>query len=156
MLAKITRSGLVAGVLGFGLGAGMASSGLGQEMQVAKNASCGCCTAWMERMQAEGFSVSFENLDYDVLYQLKLASGVPEEMMGCHTARVEGYVIEGHVPPADIRRLLAEAPEAVGLAVPGMPAGAPGMEYGGPADAYQVYLIAQDGSTGLYASYPGQ
>ncbi len=149
MLARI--AGLTLSMMALAGGAALA-----QEMQVAKNASCGCCAAWMDRMQAQGFDVSAQNMDYDTLYQLKTAVGVPEDMMGCHTARVAGYVIEGHVPSADIRRLLEEAPRAVGLAVPGMPAGAPGMDYGGQSEAFEVYLIAMDGTTSLYATYPAE
>ncbi len=142
---------------GLALSMGLLATGaVAQAMQVAKNASCGCCTAWIERMQSEGFDMAAQNMDYDVLYELKQAVGVPEEMMGCHTAIVGGYVIEGHVPSADIRRLLEDAPEAVGLAVPGMPAGAPGMDFGGQSEPYQVHLIAMDGTTSLYASYPQQ
>lgn len=148
MLTRI--AGLTLSIVLFGTGA------MAQEMQVAKNASCGCCAAWMERMQAQGFDVSAQNMDYDTLYQLKAAVGVPEDMMGCHTAVVGGYVIEGHVPSAEIRRLIQEAPEAVGLAVPGMPAGAPGMDYGSQSEAFDVYLIAADGTTSLYATYPAE
>lgn len=125
-----------------------------QEMLVAKTASCGCCGAWMARMQAAGFVTAADNLEIDVLYQLKAAVGVPEQMTACHTAMVDGYVIEGHVPAADITRLLEARPEAVGLAVPGMPTGAPGMEYGDIREAYVVYLISQDGATSDFATYP--
>lgn len=131
------------------------ASASAQDMLVAKNPSCGCCGAWMERMQDAGFDLGADDMEVDALYQLKQAVGVPEEMVSCHTAVVEGYVIEGHVPAADIRRLLAERPQSVvGLAVPGMPTGSPGMEYQNIQDAYNVYLIHKDGSTSIYASYP--
>ena len=128
---------------------------LAQDMLVAKNPSCGCCGAWMARMQDAGFTPAADNMEMDALYQLKQAVGVPEQMVSCHTAMVADYVIEGHVPAADIRRLLADAPgSVVGLAVPGMPTGAPGMEYQNIQDAYDVYLIHADGTTSVYASYP--
>ncbi len=131
------------------------AQGQTRDMLVARSPSCGCCGAWMQRMQAEGFAVTADNMESEALYRLKEAVGVPEEMASCHTAVVAGYVIEGHVPAADIRRLLAEAPEGVvGLAVPGMPVGAPGMEYQDIREAYQVHLIRADGSSEVYASYP--
>lgn len=90
-----------------------------------------------------------------LLVRFKLDNGVPQRMVSCHTGLTEGYVIEGHVPAADIRRLLAERPDAVGLAVPGMPLGSPGMDQGSWREAYDVFLINNDGSTEVYASYTG-
>jgi hypothetical protein len=83
----------------------------------------------------------------------KLDSGIPQEMASCHTARVEGYMIEGHVPVADIRRLLGERPDAVGLAVPGMPYGSPGMGPENEREAYDVFLIRRNGSTDVFSHY---
>ncbi|MCF6272054.1 MAG: DUF411 domain-containing protein [Rhodobacteraceae bacterium] len=126
-----------------------------QTMNVAKNISCGCCGAWIEQMQAAGFDTSATNLSHEALSELKASVGVSIEMTSCHTAIVEGYVVEGHVPVADIRRLLAERPEAIGIATPGMPTGSPGMEYNGIEDAYSVYLLLPDEKYETYASYPG-
>lgn len=137
------------------LSTGFAASAQAQPMDVAKNAGCGCCGGWIEQMQAAGFEVAARNISNEALYELKLSLGIGEEMMSCHTASVEGYSIEGHVPLVDIRRLLAERPDAVGLAVPGMPVGSPGMEYGDMKDAYDVFLIGRDGSTEVFASYAG-
>lgn len=123
-------------------------------IHVAKDPNCGCCTAWIEIIEADGFAATVELLDYDALQAHKVTSGVPENMASCHTAHVEGYVIEGHVPPADIRRLLADRPEAVGLAVPDMPYGSPGMGPEAEREAYVVYLIRQDGSAEVFQSYP--
>ncbi len=123
------------------------------EIRVAKDPNCGCCGAWIEVIEREGFSATVDLLDYDALQAHKAKSGVPTEMMSCHTAYVAGYVIEGHVPVADIRRLLAERPDAIGLAVPGMPYGSPGMGPETEREAYAVYLLRRDGTTQIFSSY---
>ena len=122
-------------------------------IRVAKDPNCGCCTAWVEIIEADGFSATVELLGYDALEAHKAASGIPQTMASCHTAHVEGYVVEGHVPPADIRRLLAERPDAVGLSVPGMPYGSPGMGPDTAREAYVVYLIRRDGSAEVFTNY---
>jgi hypothetical protein len=90
------------------------------------------------------------------IVQHKMRLGLSAPLFSCHTGEIEGYVVEGHVPPEDIRRLLAERPDAVGLSVPGMPVGSPGMEYGDNRDAYDVLLVRRDGSTEVFASYPAR
>ncbi|WP_349357958.1 DUF411 domain-containing protein [Stappia sp.] len=125
------------------------------DVAVKKTSGCGCCVAWMEHMEENGFSVSGENVPNGALVRFKMRSGVPQEMASCHTARVGGYVIEGHVPAADVRRLLDERPDAVGLAVPGMPLGSPGMDFGDDQEAYEVHLIRRDGSTEVFSRHPG-
>lgn len=122
-------------------------------IRVVKDPNCGCCTAWVEVLERDGFAARVETLDPPALQDHKSASGIPPRMMSCHTAHIQGYVIEGHVPAADIRRLLAERPEAVGLSVPGMPYGSPGMGPESEREAYQVFLIRKDGSAEVYASY---
>ncbi len=123
---------------------------------VVKNESCGCCGGWIARMQEEGFRVEAENLSYEELYDIKVSRGLSEELMSCHTASVAGYTVEGHVPAADIRRLLALAPDAIGIATPGMPLGSPGMGDGRvEAEPYQVFLVLRDGSREVFSSYPG-
>lgn len=122
-------------------------------IRVAKDPTCGCCNAWVEIIEAAGFAATVDLLDYDGLQAHKIDSGVPESLASCHTAHVEGYVIEGHVPPADIRRLLSERPDAVGLSVPGMPSGSPGMGPETAREAYIVYLIRRDGSAEVFATY---
>ena len=99
-----------------------------ETITVYKSPSCGCCKMWIEHLESEGFTV--EAFDSDDMTAIKKELSVPRQMSSCHTAKVGGYTIEGHVPAADIRRLLAEQPDADGLAVPGMPVGSPGMEYG--------------------------
>ncbi len=140
-----------AGVIATAPVAGLAQSG--PAIHVMKDPNCGCCKAWMKILAEDGFAVSSQNGFGSLLIRYKLDNGIPQSMMSCHTAKVGGYMIEGHVPPADIRRLLAERPEAVGLAVPDMPYGSPGM---GPEDrreAYDVFLIRPDGSTEIFQSY---
>lgn len=134
-----------------------ASSALAQAtpIEVKKTSGCGCCLSWMRHLEENGFAPTDEDLFAGLLVRLKLDKGVPQRMMSCHTALVDGYVIEGHVPAADIRRLLEERPDAIGLAVPGMPYGSPGMGPEEDRDAYDVYLIRNDGVTEVFSSYPG-
>lgn len=120
---------------------------------LAKTQSCGCCVAYVKRLEEGGHVVEARNLPMASLMEMKVDSGIPPEMTGCHTSKVAGYTIEGHVPTEDIERLIAEAPDAIGLAVPGMPMGSPGMEYGESRDAYQVFLINKDGTTSVFNSY---
>lgn len=122
-------------------------------INVLRDPNCGCCEAWVEILQSEGFDVTVEASMGTQLARYKLENGIPPEMVSCHTGRIEGYMIEGHVPAADIRRLLDERPDAVGLAVPGMPYGSPGMGPEADREAYDVFLIRRDGSTDVYASY---
>jgi hypothetical protein len=125
-------------------------------MEVAKDAECGCCGAWVERLDPAAYQVTVTNMEWEALARFKAANGVTDEaLMGCHTAKVAGYTIEGHVPQREIDRLLAERPDAVGLAVPGMPMGSPGMDFGDDKEPFDVLLIRRDGSTEVFASYPG-
>ena len=122
-------------------------------LDVARSPTCGCCGAWVDRMRAAGFDARVEEIADDALYALKARAGLHPDFWSCHTARIDGYVIEGHVPAEDIRRLLAEQPAALGLAVPGMPIGSPGMEMGGRVDPYDTILIGLDGSASIFASH---
>ncbi|BAV97965.1 conserved hypothetical protein [Lysobacter enzymogenes] len=119
---------------------------------VHKSPSCGCCGVWVEHLRQAGFTVAVENQDN--LHPIKERLGVPHGKGSCHTAEVGGYVVEGHVPAGDIKRLLAEKPDAKGLALPGMPMGSPGMEMpDGRAEPYTVELIGRDGGTTAFASH---
>lgn len=119
---------------------------------VYKNESCGCCKLWVQHLLDAGFEVQANNLDN--LGPVKERVGVPYGMGSCHTAEVGGYFIEGHVPAADIKRLLRDRPAAKGLTVPGMPAGSPGMEIpSGKVAPYEVLLVGRDGSTSVYARH---
>ena len=124
-------------------------------MQVLKDPDCGCCGDWIDIMQREGFQVEAHDISWEALSQFKAQNGIAEDMASCHTAEIEGYTIEGHVPAADIRRLLSERPDAVGLSVPGMPFGSPGMGPEEERDTYSVHLILKDGSTEVFAHYEG-
>jgi hypothetical protein len=122
-------------------------------VEVWKSPTCGCCKAWMAHLEREGFRVTaYETGNTAARSRL----GIPTRLGSCHTALVQGYAIEGHVPAADIRRLLRERPAAVGLAVPGMPLGSPGMDgpaYGNRTEPYEVLLVARDGSTQVFNRY---
>ncbi|WP_157019632.1 DUF411 domain-containing protein [Mesorhizobium xinjiangense] len=122
-------------------------------IHVLKNPNCGCCEAWVRILQAEGFEVTTETSFGTLLIRHKLDNGIPQQMISCHTGEIDGYFIEGHVPPEDIRKLLSERPDAVGLAVPGMPYGSPGMGPEESREAYDVFLIWRDGSTEVFTSY---
>jgi hypothetical protein len=117
---------------------------------VYKSPSCGCCGAWVEHLTQSGFHVNVVN-ERDVTPE-KRYFGVPERLYSCHTARVDGYTIEGHVPADDIKRLLVERPAVAGLSVPGMPHGSPGMETG-RTDHYEVISFTDDGATSVFSSY---
>lgn len=124
-------------------------------LQVWKDPSCGCCNDWVALMRADGFQVQvFDTGNTAVRRRL----GLPAKYGSCHTALVGGYVIEGHVAADEIRRLLAEKPQAIGLAVPGMPVGSPGMDgpvYGERRDAYDVLLVQRDGSSRVFQHHAG-
>lgn len=119
---------------------------------VYKNATCGCCGAWVEHMKENGFELTTN--DVDNLQPIKEKVGVPFGMGSCHTAEIGGYFIEGHVPAEEVKRLLAEKPKAKGLTVPAMPIGSPGMESGDRVDPYEVLLVHEDGTTSVWAKYP--
>jgi hypothetical protein len=119
---------------------------------VHKNESCGCCNGWIDHMRQAGFNVEARN--EDDMGPIKTRAGIPAGKGSCHTAIVGGYFIEGHVPAEDIKRLLAEQPDAKGLVLPGMPAGSPGMEMpDGRSEPYTVELVARDGSTTPFARH---
>lgn len=119
---------------------------------VTKSPTCGCCHLWVEHMQKAGFTVEVH--DVDDINLVKERVGVPYGKGSCHTAEVGGYFVEGHVPAEDVKRLLAQKPDAKGLAVPGMPAGSPGMELpDGRTQPYVVELVARDGSTSAFAHH---
>jgi hypothetical protein len=122
-------------------------------VEVWKDPSCGCCKDWVSHLQATGFATKVNETGNGAM-RAKL--GIPQKLGSCHTALVGGYAIEGHVPAQDIRCLLKERPQAVGLAVPGMPVGSPGMDaavYAGRRDPYDVVLVLRSGDTRIYSSY---
>jgi hypothetical protein len=139
------------------LGLTLASSSRAQQaarpvVTVYKGATCGCCSKWVDHMRAAGFDV--KALDVDDLGAPKLAYGVPEPLMTCHTALVGGYVVEGHVPADDVKRLLREKPPIAGVGVAGMPAGSPGMEDpSGRREPYAVVAFDRSGRQTVFARH---
>lgn len=120
--------------------------------QVYRDPGCGCCEAWAQLMTEAGFQVSIE--DDPNLASRHTRLGVPENLAGCHIALIDGFVFEGHIPPADIKRFLAERPAgAMGLSVPGMPAGSPGMGPEGSGEPYDVLLLRANGDATIYAQH---
>lgn len=122
------------------------------DIVVYRSPTCGCCGAWVEHMKGAGFQVrTTEVADPGAV---RRARGVPEALAACHTALIGGYVLEGHVPAEDVRRLLAERPAALGLAVPAMPLGSPGMETpDGQREAYQTFLVLSGGGVRVFARH---
>ena len=118
---------------------GLPANAASEALDVYKTPWCGCCTAWVDHMRDAGFAVCVTELDD--LELLKSTYGISADLASCHTALIGGYAIEGHVPAADVARLLKERPEAAGLAVPGMPMGSPGMEIDGHTEPYDVVLF---------------
>ena len=122
-------------------------------IEVWKSATCECCGAWVKHLEANGFTVKVNAAEPGTLASLKRQAGIGDKLASCHTAMIDGYVIEGHVPGTDIKRLVAERPQAIGLAVPGMPVGSPGMEHGAEFEPYDVLLIKKDGTTETFARH---
>ena len=133
---------------------GMAATQL-DTVTVWKTPTCGCCKDWVIHLRKEGFHIVTNDVNDTAPVRQKL--GLPDKFGSCHTALVGGYVLEGHVPAQEVKRLLREKPAAVGLAVPGMPVGSPGMEMrgemSGVRDAYDVVIVSKDGSSRVYQSY---
>lgn len=151
--ATIGRRGVLLGVAALAVLPVATQAATKTAIHVLKDPGCGCCSAWMEILDQAGFDVTSTPSAGAALFKEKAARGITPEMASCHTADVEGYVIEGHVPVADIRRLLDERPDAIGLAVPGMPYGSPGMGPESHREAYDVFLIRRDGTTEVFTSY---
>jgi len=134
------------------LSASSAASVLAAEKVVVyKSPACGCCSQWVEHMEKNGFSVEVHKVRNVEPFRQRF--GVPDSMASCHTALVGGYAIEGHVPAADVKRLLREKPKARGIAVPGMVSGSPGMEQGSRHDPYNVMLFNANGQAKVYAAH---
>lgn len=121
------------------------------ELVVYKTPTCGCCNAWVDHVRAAGFSV--RTVEVEDTGFVASQYNVPAALRSCHTAIIDGFAIEGHVPAREIRRLLAERPPVAGIAVPGMPVGSPGMEMGGRKDAFNVLAFTRDGRVATFATY---
>ncbi len=155
----MAKKGLLMGVAVAAVAAGFGGAALwpnndaaaeGVQITMYKSPTCGCCTAWEDHMREAGFEV--ESVLRDNLAPVKQRKGVTRELASCHTAVVDGYVVEGHVPADDVIRMLDERPDVAGLAVPGMPMGSPGME-GSYKDPYDVIAFDKDGRGYVYESH---
>ena len=152
MKRQITIAVVLTALASFGAASAQRPAAQGPLVQVYKTPTCGCCANWVKHLQDAGFTTRVT--DMDDLSQLKAKHGVPGAAQSCHTATVDGYVLEGHVPAADVRRMLKERPAIAGIAVPGMPIGSPGMEVPGrKADAYKVVSFDRKGQIAVYASH---
>ncbi|MDO9713678.1 DUF411 domain-containing protein [Paracraurococcus sp. LOR1-02] len=136
-------------LLATALPSGSARAAQGTRVEVWKDPSCGCCEGWVRHMRQAGFEVAVREVPD--MPPIKAANGLPEALWSCHTARVDGYVLEGHVPAADVRRLLAERPRARGLSAPGMPPSSPGMDM--PGTPYDVVLFGAEGGDRTWARH---
>ena len=125
----------------------------GTNIHMVKNPQCGCCNAWIEILKDDGFNVTTEDRSNSDLAVFKFESGIPKDMTSCHTAKIGGYFIEGHVPASDIKRLIEERPDALGLAVPAMPYGSPGMGPEDQREAYDVFIIMANGTAEVFQHY---
>jgi hypothetical protein len=149
--SDLSRRSVLAGLLFISFNEVMASPR--PSIEVWKDPECGCCKDWVAHLVKSGFDVKVNETGNNTA---RSALGIPANLGSCHTAKVEGYAVEGHVPAKEIKRLLREKPKAVGLAVPGMPVGSPGMDgaiYKGRKDPYDVLLVLLDQSASVYQSY---
>ncbi len=121
--------------------------------QMFKSATCDCCSKWQAYMAKNGYALESKEMSSKDLHRFKVHIGLTPDQSSCHTAMIDGYAIEGHVPADDVTRLLKERPEAIGLSVPKMPVGTPGMEQGDQKDPYEVLLIKKDGTTEVWSKH---
>lgn len=140
----------IAAYVQFGTSSQTASAAL-PTVTVYKSPTCECCKDWVAHLQENGFEVTTS--DRTNMQEIKEHYSVPRELSSCHTAVVGGYVVEGHVPASEIKRMLEEEPNVMGLTVPGMPVGSPGMERGGQEDPYNVLTFTKQGNANVYARY---
>jgi hypothetical protein len=148
----LTRTPLLLSLMALGV-TPAAAADPPSSIEVWKSATCKCCGAWVKHLEANGFAVTVNDAEPGALAALKRQAGIGDKLAACHTAKIDGYVVEGHVPGSDIKRLVAERPEAIGLTVPGMPVGSPGMEQGAEFEPYDVLLIKKDGATEVFAKH---
>jgi hypothetical protein len=120
---------------------------------VYKTPTCGCCSNWVAHLRANGFQVEANDVSDAQVRAVGASAGVTDDLASCHTAKVGGYTVEGHVPAADIQRMLKEKPAIAGIAAPGMPMGSPGMEQGGRKEAYDVIAFTKDGKRSVFAKH---
>ena len=139
-------------LVGLAAAVGAQATKASPSVDVFKSATCGCCSKWVDHMRKAGFTVHVTDMDEAELQKIKARYGVPESAKSCHTARVGGFTIEGHVPPSEVKRLLTEKPKVAGIAVPDIPLGSPGMEVSGMKPLpYNVLLFDKQGKTQVYS-----
>jgi hypothetical protein len=141
---------LIAGAIG--VSAQQSSATAKPTAVVYKTSSCGCCKMWVEHLKANGFTVEAKDVSSDEVRAVSKAAGLKDDDTSCHTAKIGGYIVEGHVPASDIQRMLKEKPAIAGIAAPGMPQGSPGMEQGSK-EPFDVVAFTKDGKTKLYSKH---
>ena len=141
---------LIAGAIG--VSAQQSSATTKPTAVVYKTSSCGCCKMWVEHLKANGFTVEAKDVSSDEVRAVSKAAGLKDDDTSCHTAKIGGYIVEGHVPASDIQRMLKEKPAIAGIAAPGMPQGSPGMEQGSK-EPFDVVAFTKDGKTKLYSKH---
>ena len=151
-MSRVARRSLLLALAVLALGAASLTAQPQPRLTVYKDAGCGCCSLWVKHMESNGFTASVS--DSPDMPAVKAKHGVPASLRSCHTSIVDGYVIEGHVPAAYVRRLLKERPAIAGIGVPGMPIGSPGMEMAGvKPQSFDVFSFDRTGRTQIYASH---
>ena len=140
-------------VFAFALLFGSPAFAANETIEVWKSKTCECCGDWVKHLEANGFDVMVHTADTSLLDRVRRDAGISDKLAACHTAKIDGYFIEGHVPGTDIQRLMNERPDANGLTVPGMPMGSPGMDQGTEFEKYDVLLVKKDGTTEIFASH---
>ena len=131
----------------------LVSAAAGPSMVVYKSPTCGCCSLWIKHLLAKGFVVEARDVGDSQLTSVAIQSGVPADLQTCHTAKIAGYIVEGHVPVADIQRMLKEKPAIAGIGVGGMPMGSPGMEQGGMKQPFNTMAFTKDGRQTVFAKH---
>jgi hypothetical protein len=155
----MTRRTLLIGAAALATGLGLTvtaqqkAAGALPPVTVFKTATCGCCGAWVKHLEAQGFEVDARNVSDAQLNAVAMQGGVSDDLRSCHTATVGGYTVEGHVPAADIKKMLAEKPAIAGISVPGMPIGSPGMEQGGMKQPFDTVAFTKAGKKTVFVGH---
>ena len=152
-MTRATLAVVLMAASGLAYGAAAQSTTALPKVTVYKTSTCGCCKLWVDHMRTNGFDVQAMDVSPADVRGISKAAGLKDQDTSCHTAKVGAYTIEGHVPAADIKRLLKEKPAIAGIAVPGMPMGSPGMEQGSMKEPYDVIAFKKDGTSTVYAKH---
>ena len=155
-ISRVTLAVVAMSMAGLGLGVAAQQKpapATPQKVTVYKTSSCGCCRLWVDHLKSSGFDVQSMDVSSADVRAVSKAAGLPDDGSSCHTAKIGNYVVEGHVPASDIRRMLKEKPAIAGIAAPGMPMGSPGMEQGGAKEAYDVLAFTKDGKMTVYSKH---